>query len=252
MAGISIILKAEVDKKSHHYSNAQPLRVLFIGNSYTYYNNLPNLTRQLALSAKESRKLETEMVTVGGATLEKLWNQGKALSRIRSRQWDYVVLQEQSTLPITNPQLMYEYVRLFNAEIRQANAKTVFYLTWARQHRPETQQALNDSYMTIAKELNAILAPVGIVWQQIQQENSNLSLYNPDKSHPSSIGSYVAACVFYAIFYGNSPEGLSYKNGNNKLSNLVKNSSGELESLKAADIELIQRLSWDVVRKFVR
>ncbi|OUL28861.1 hypothetical protein BV375_17245 [Nostoc sp. 106C] len=249
IAGIRAKVKIEFETKAYKETSNQPLKVLFIGNSYTYFNNLPKLTRQLTLSAKETRKLETEMVTVGGATLENLWKQGKALSRIRDGRWDYVVLQEQSTLPITNPKLMYEYARLFNAEIKRVNAQTVFYLTWARQNRPETQQALTDSYITIAKELNAIVAPVGIVWQQIQQQNSNLSLYNADKSHPSSIGSYVAACVFYATFYGKSPEGLSYKNDSNQLNAPQENSSLELGSLKVADVEMIQRLSWNLVSK---
>ncbi|WP_096590101.1 DUF4886 domain-containing protein [Calothrix sp. NIES-2098] len=249
MTNIGIIPK-ELDKQADRYFNNQPLKVLFIGNSYTYFNELPQLTQQLALSAKETRKLEAEMVTVGGATLEQLWQEGKALSKIRKGRWDYVVLQEHSTLPITNPQLMYKYARLFNTEIKRAHAQTVFYLTWARQNRPETQQILNDSYMKIAKELDAIVAPVGIVWQQIQQENSNLSLYDPDNSHPSPIGSYAAACVFYATFYGKSPEGLSYKTDSKKLTAAQENSTSELDSLKAADIDLIQSVAWNVVSKF--
>ncbi|MDZ7957204.1 MAG: hypothetical protein RMY34_04765 [Aulosira sp. DedQUE10] len=230
-------------------SNQQSLKVLFIGNSYTYFNELPKLTQKLAIFAKEAKKLETQMVTVGGATLEQLWQQGKALKKIKNAQWDYVVLQEHSTLPITNPQLMYEYARLFNEEIKKANAQTVFYLTWARQNQPETQQTLNDSYMTIAQELKAIVAHVGIVWQKIQEQNQNLTLYEPDKSHPSPIGSYVAACVFYATFYSKSPEGLSYPNNNTQSSTTTETSKIKLENLNQTDITMIQHLAWKVVSK---
>lgn len=241
------IFNAIIRKKLLPESDQQSLKVLFIGNSYTYYHELPKLVQNLARTAKEAKRFETEMVTVGGATLEQLWQQGKAVSKIKNGKWDYVVLQEQSTLPITNPQLMYEYARLFNEEIKKINAQTVFYLTWARENRPETQQALNDSYMTIAQELKAIVAPVGIVWQKIREQNQNLMLYEPDNSHPSPIGSYVAACVFYATIYGKSPEGLNYPNNNNNSNNPPENKKTKLEELNKTDIAMIQRLAWEVV-----
>ncbi|BAY32548.1 hypothetical protein NIES2107_44370 [Nostoc carneum NIES-2107] len=241
------ILNAIIRKKLLPESDQQSLKVLFIGNSYTYYNELPKLVQNLARTAQEARKFETEMVTVGGATLEQLWQQGKALKKIRSGKWDYVVLQEQSTLPITNPQLMYEYARLFNEEIKKINAQTLFYLTWARQNRPETQQAVNDSYMTIAQELKSIVAPVGRVWQKIQEQNQNLMLYEPDNSHPSPIGSYVAACVFYATIYGKSPEGLTYPKNKNASNNTPEDNKTKLEELKQTDMTMIQHLAWEVV-----
>ncbi|MBD2164070.1 hypothetical protein H6G04_06585 [Calothrix membranacea FACHB-236] len=246
ITGIAI-LNATIRRKLLQESHQQSLKVLFVGNSYTYYNELPKLVQNLALNAKAARKFETQMVTVGGATLEQLWQQGKALKKIRSGKWDYVVLQEQSTLPITNSKLMYEYARLFNEEIKKINAQTVFYLTWARQNKPETQQSLNDSYMTIAQELNAIVAPVGIVWQKIREQNQNLMLYDPDNSHPSPIGSYVAACVFYATIYSQNPEGLNYPNNENASNNTPENNKTQLEELNQTDICMIQRLAWDVV-----
>ncbi|QIR38911.1 hypothetical protein HCG51_20850 [Tolypothrix sp. PCC 7910] len=248
ITGIAL-LNATIRRKLLQESHQKSLKVLFIGNSYTYYNELPNLVKNLALNAKAARKFETEMVTVGGATLEQLWQQGKGVSRIKNGKWDYVVLQEQSTLPITNPKLMYEYARLFNEEIKKINAQTVFYLTWARQNRPETQQALKDSYMTIAQELNAIVAPVGIVWQKIQEQNQNLMLYEPDNSHSSPIGSYVAACVFYATIYGKIPEGLNYPNNNNNSNNPPENNKTKLEELNQIDMTMIQHLAWEVVSR---
>ncbi|MBD2212152.1 hypothetical protein H6G27_20090 [Nostoc linckia FACHB-104] len=248
ITGIAI-LNATIRRKLLQESHQQSLKVLFIGNSYTYYHELPKLLQNLAITAKAARKLETEMVTIGGATLEQLWQQGKAINKIRNKKWDYVVLQEQSTLPITNPKLMYEYARLFNEEIKKINAQTVFYLTWSRQNKPETQQALNNSYMTIVQEIDAIVAPVGIVWQKVQEQNQNLNLYEPDNSHPSPIGSYVAACVFYATIYGQNPEGLNYPNNENTSNNTQENNKTKLEELNQTDISMIQRLAWDVVSK---
>ena len=220
----------------------QTIRVLFIGNSYTYVNDLPWLTQHLAESAKETRMLETEMVVFGGATLKNHWKRGKALRLLKAKRWDYVVLQEQSTLPITNPKEMYKYASLFDAEIKRVNSQTVFYLTWAKQNQPETQQILTDSYMTIAKELKAKVAPVGIAWQKVQEANPKLNLYNPDQSHPSPTGSYVAACVFYTTILQNSPVGLSRRIYSSQFSTPQEGNRLELESLSETDAEIIQNL----------
>ncbi|WP_341524517.1 SGNH/GDSL hydrolase family protein [Nostoc sp. UHCC 0302] len=230
-----------------HKGSEQSIRVLFIGNSYTYVNNLPWLIQQLAASVRENRKLETEMVAVGGATLKNHWERGEALRLLKAKRWDYVVLQEQSTLPISNPKEMYKYARLFDAQIKRVNSQTVFYLTWAKQNRPETQQILTDSYTGIARELKAKVAPVGIAWQKIQEANPKLQLYYSDQSHPSPIGSYVGGCVFYTIFYGKSPVGLSRRVYSNQFNTPEESETIELESLSEKDAETIQSLVWYVV-----
>lgn len=241
----------QVDADALRVSDEQPLRVLFIGNSYIYVNDLPWLTQQLSVSAEETRTLETEMVTVGGATLKGHWERGEALRQIENERWDYVVLQEQSTLPITDPKVMYQYARLFDAQIKRVNAQTLFYLTWARQNRPQTQQILTNSYTRIATELRAEVAPVGLAWQKVQEENPILNLYHPDQSHPSPIGSYVAACVFYATFYKKSPVGLSHRIYDTQFGTPQEGNRIELESLSQIDAAIVQRLAWDVVSKML-
>ncbi len=83
-----------IEANSLQVTQQQAIRVLFIGNSYTYVNDLPWLTQQLAESAKETRTLETEMVVVGGATLKSHWKRGKALRLLKAKQWDYVGVAE--------------------------------------------------------------------------------------------------------------------------------------------------------------
>lgn len=243
------MLTKQIQTNSLPVAEQQAIRVLFIGNSYTYFNDLPWLTQQLAASAKETKKLETEMVVIGGATLKNHWKRGEALRLLKAKRWDYVVLQEQSTLPITNPQEMYKFATLFDAEIKRVNSQTVFYLTWAKQNQPETQQILTDAYMNIAKELKAKVAPVGIAWQKIQEANLKLNLYSSDQSHPSSIGSFVAACVFYTTFYDNSPVGLSRRIYSSDSSTPQQSNRIELESLSETDAQMIQQLVEYIVRK---
>ncbi|MEH2128920.1 SGNH/GDSL hydrolase family protein [Nostoc sp.] len=249
MIALFQMLRRQIQANFFPVAEQQIIRVLFIGNSYTYFNDLPWLTQQLAASAKEPKKLETEMVVIGGATLQNHWKSGKALRLLKKKRWDYVVLQEQSTLPITNPKEMYKYASLFDAEIKRVNSQTVFYLTWAKQNQPETQQILTDGYMNIAQELKAKVAPVGIAWQKIQEANLKLNLYNSDLSHPSPIGSYVAACVFYTTFYENSPVGLSRRIYSSNASTPQKNNRIELESLSETDAQMIQQLVEYIVNK---
>ena len=239
----------------------EKLRVLFIGNSYTYFNNLPQIVAGLSASANPQNGMETKMVAIGGATLKRLWEDGAAREAIKHGPWNYVVLQEQSTLggnnvidgiaQIGDPKMFHEYARLFNAEIKRSGAKTIFYLTWARQNSPEKQAQLTEAYQKIAKELDAILAPVGIAWENALKQNPRLALHNLDKSHPSPMGSYLAACVFYATIYGKSPEGLSsqIKGAVIDQSGKVSPGQGELVNLSKEDATVLQKITWETYRK---
>jgi hypothetical protein len=194
---------------------AVPIRVLFIGNSYTYVNDLPAMTTWLA--SKEKRTLETTTIAEGGYTLEQHWNAGKAIAAIRQGRWDFVVLQEQSTRAVQETASYQAYVRAFELEIRKIKAKTVLYLTWARRDMGnplELQASWTKQFMLMAKELKTTVAPVGEAWLKYLQAGSGLDLYQEDGSHPSYAGTYLAACVFYATFYGKSPVGLAAPEAN--------------------------------------
>ncbi len=172
------------------------IRILFIGNSYTSRNDLPSLIRQLAAEGSTPWTVESEAVTAGGASLRRHWNAGKALELIRRGSWDYVVLQEQSTLPIKNRARFAESVRLFDDEIRRCGARTVLYLTWAREAAPQTQAILDEAIASIARELGAIVVPVGPAWQAAMTGHPDQRLYDKDGSHPTLAGSWVAAREF--------------------------------------------------------
>ena len=114
---------------------------------------------------------------------------------------DYVVLQEQSTLPIKNPVRMHENIRLFDQAIRDSGAKTALYLTWARQDVPEMQNAITSAYTSIGKELGATIVPCGVAWQNLLKKQKGPALHAEDKSHPTLAGSYLAACVFLGTLF---------------------------------------------------
>ena len=108
------------------------LRVLFIGNSYTFVNNLPWMLSELARAADDSPVIDTEMIVAGGATLRTHWEGGRALAAIRRGHWDYVVLQEQSTLipprfveipEVNDPRMFLDAARRFDRESRNRERK---------------------------------------------------------------------------------------------------------------------------------
>ncbi len=185
-------------------------RVLFIGNSYTSRNQLPRLLADLAATAEHPRRVEVEAIVAGGASLKRHCNAGFAQQALAKLSWNYVVLQEQSTLPLKNPARYHDNVRFFAPEIARRGAKTVLYLTWARQQAPDTQDLITRAVEEVAGEVDdALVVPVGPAWQAAMAEDSDLPLYTDDGSHPTALGSYLAACVFHVSLFGEAPRGFS-------------------------------------------
>jgi hypothetical protein len=183
------------------------VKALFIGNSFTARNDLPGLIAQLA--AAKGKSLEHRLISAGGASLRNHWNSGEAVRAIKAGRYDCVVLQEQSTLPVKNALRMHENIRLFDAAIKAAGAKTVLYMTWARRHAPESQRAIADAYTNIGREVGATVVPVGLAWQAFLRRHDRPVLHDRDESHPTAAGSYLAACVFLAVLFGQSPVGIT-------------------------------------------
>jgi hypothetical protein len=187
----------------------KPIKILFIGNSFTQRNDLPGLLSSLA--ADRNLSIQHQLISSGGASLRNHWNAGKAAAAINTGEFDYVVLQEQSTLPAKNSVRMAENVRLFDPLIKDAGARMVLYMTWAREHSPETQQAITDAYNKIGDELGAIVVPVGSVWKTLLAKHDEPVLYDRDQSHPTLAGSYLAACVFLAVLLKKDPVGVEFR-----------------------------------------
>lgn len=208
---------------------------LFIGNSYTSTHKLPGMVAALTKAAGLPVQLKVESEVTGGATLEDHWSEPSVRDRIRERAWDFVVLQEQSLRPLEKPARMEKFARLLHAEIKKRGAKTVFFLTWARKERPHSQEEINRAYYRIADELEAMIVPVGPAWARVRKEESRLKLYAYDGSHPSPAGTYLAACVFYAVLTGHSPLGLPAR---------VVYKDQTLADLKPAVARYLQQAAW--------
>lgn len=183
----------------------QPISVLFVGNSYTFYNDLPQMVRRMSVEAAQPRPLQVRDVTFGGASLQAHWQRGEVQQVIAGHHWDYVVIQDFSTMPVDDPDLTREYVRRVAAAAREAGAQPILYLTWARQARPAMQDQLDSVYTELANETHALLAPVGQAWKRALAVSPQPRLFIEDGSHPSYAGSYLAAAVFYSLIYDVQP-----------------------------------------------
>ncbi len=184
------------------------MRVLFIGNSYNYSNNLPQILQDLANAAGKS--LSASMVTSGDKTLEWHWYNPHTLQAIDNGPWDFIALQDHSLRAVEEPDKLHGAVKKLAARIHKANATPVLFITWARRHIPEMQDDVTQTYLHAAREIGARVAPVGPTWQRALSSFPELSLHIDDHSHPNLLGSYLTACVFYATLFEESPAVLSH------------------------------------------
>lgn len=185
------------------------LRVLFAGNSYTYFENLPQVVS--VLSEKTGTVLLTEKSTIGGAKLSEHWRGARGLKTrqmIEKGGYDIVVLQEWSLGTVNEEDSAVYYLGLFSDLVRKNGAKPYYYMTWAREKSPEQQAVISRVYRETALANNATVVPVGESWAMARAERPNFRLYFPDGSHPAELGTYLAACVFVATITGELPENI--------------------------------------------
>jgi len=206
------------------------VRVLFVGNSHTYVNDVPGMVESLALSG--GRLALADMSAPGGFTLEQHTTLQQTLDRIAQDSWDFVVLQEQSQLPTIHSYRfgsMYPAARLLDSLIHAHAESTMFFMTWGWRDGGtmhfggdssppfrdyfHMQDSVAAAYRMIAAELGARLSPVGLAWARARRLDSLIGLWQDDRCHATLEGSYLAACVFYAVLFEADPTGLSFTAG---------------------------------------
>lgn len=217
------------------------MKILFIGNSYTYCNNLPEMLRDL--SSKAGKTIDVSAVTSGGKSLEWHWYNPESLDTIAQAGWDFVVLQDYSLQAIEEPEKLRSAAIRLAGRIREVNAIPVLYITWARQHIPEMQDVITERYTHVAREIDAKLAPVGPAWRKALAATPGLSLHVEDRSHPTILGTYCAACVFYATLFDETPVGLA---------NEFTLSTSVTAVIDKSVASALQKAAWESVQELTR
>lgn len=198
-------------------------KVLFIGNSYVYTNDLPTALKTIALGCGDT--LDYSQSTPGGCTFKQHLTNSTTMGYVNAGGWDNVILQEQSQLPsfpigqVQNE--CFPYAQQLCQQIRNVTPSTgiVFFMTWGRKNGDAsnctnypplcTYQGMDSllywRYMQMAEDNSAIVSPVGRVWHVIRDNHPEIELYSSDESHPSVAGTYAAAVTFYTILFRKSP-----------------------------------------------
>ncbi len=168
----------------------QQLRILMIGNSHTYYNDMPLMVMRRAEDA--GYRCEVTMIAHGGWTLAQHASEPDVRFNILYGHYDYVVLQEYAQ-PFVPEEQYLAAASYLAGMIRSTGSIPVLYGTWARKDEPEKQAGMNEIHRKVGKTVGALLAPVGENWLEYQKSRPDLELYAEDGGHASAAGSEFAA-----------------------------------------------------------
>ena len=237
-----------------------PKKILFIGNSWTSYNEgLDVNIKTLASSAKPRLAIEGNKVTMGGATTEMLWNYDKVHEVLDSSDYDVVVLQINISLAKKDSLYMnqtdikdeiqlnvtkIEYLKKFVAKIDAAGAETVLWTVWQTPDKRLwdwiTIKENAHAHQEIISELDLKVAPTGLALQRAAEERPDLEFIGTDKRHPTLHATYLFTCVLYTTIYNRSPIGSSY------LPSIDYPATEVTEEVAA----FLQHIAWETVQEY--
>ncbi|MGL5437826.1 MAG: DUF4886 domain-containing protein [Lachnospiraceae bacterium] len=199
-------------------------RILFVGNSHTYVNDVPGLFYQLALAA--GHEVDVVEISQGMYSLKQFADPEDEMGEIMQtalteETWDFVILQEKTASALSGyaETEMYPSARDLDERIKAAGGQTAFMMTWPMKDgagtfsRESIYNMLSEGYRQIAEELDAVLIPGGEVLMEVLEQNPDLELWGDDGQHMSEAGAYMAACTAYAVLFQETPVGNSFLGG---------------------------------------
>jgi hypothetical protein len=223
---------------------APPKSILFVGNSFFYYNNsMHNYVLNLArvADAKDKDAYRYVSVTISGSGFD--WHDIESYFKPNAigkysfvgdnevvfnkfdKPFDAVILNDCSQCPV-HPQLkgpFHEYAKKHSDTVIKHGARPAFFMTWAYKDKPEMTAQLAEEYTIAGNQNNVLVIPAGLAFAKAISKRPDLEFYQRDKRHPSLIGTYLAACTIYAAVYGKSPVGNTFNGGvDDKLANFLQ------------------------------
>ena len=179
------------------------LRVLFIGNSLTYFNGMPYMFAALADSVGEPAPV-VQMIALPDFGLPEHWDLGRAQDAIRGGCWDVVVLQQGPSSLAESRVVLLQYAARFAELIRASGGRTALLSVWPSASRQADFDRAIESYALAAQAVDGELLPAATAWLETWEREPQARLY-ADALHPTPEGSYLAAAVIVARLYGRSP-----------------------------------------------
>jgi hypothetical protein len=179
-------------------------RILFVGNSFTYYYNLSQVVT--AMAKTQGLVLETRQSTVGGSNLKEHWNSErgtKTRMMLANNKWDYVVFNHHSLATFDTADIFKEYSKKFTDLARENGAVPVFMETWAYKANPLMINTISESYKALSDELKVDILPCGQLFSEARKWRPDLEMFS-DHKHPSYNGTYLLGLAFFKYFTGKS------------------------------------------------
>jgi hypothetical protein len=231
-ACLSAAAWAQTTPKRTEVGGATPTSILWVGNSFFYYNNsMHSHVANLIRAADPKSAHRATSVTISGSGID--WHDMESYLRPNGigkysfvgdneivfnkpgRQFDAVIIADCSQCPI-HPQLkpvFHEYARKQSAVVIANGARPIFFMTWAYKDKPEMTAQLAEQYTIAGNDNDALVIPAGLAFARAIAKRPDLEFYQPDKRHPTLMGTYLAACTTYAALHKKSPVGNTYTAG---------------------------------------
>jgi len=188
--------------------------ILFIGNSFTFYWNLPLVVE--AMANERNYNFDITQSTASGSSLKDHWFENdelKSKTLIATGRYDRVVLQDHSLNPLQNLVESRRYFIDFIEWVKANNGAPYIYATWMYKgisnNNYNVVDPIQDALQPVADKTGAVMVPIDQAFRTLQKRHPNIPIFMSDNKHPSPVGTYLAACVYFRIFTGESPLGLS-------------------------------------------
>ena len=211
-----------------HQQSPDSVRILWIGNSFTFYNDVPKMVEDMA--RLNSLPVSTTRILKGGESFKGHLQNPELIKQLEKGKWDYVVMQEFSSTPAYSTKYVAENILPYAAEIDSLakkyspNVETIYYMTWGHKNGnvrqtdyplddtyASMQDRISTTYIDMAFENGGTVAPVGVAWRNVRTQHPEIELYIEDNFHPSLAGSYLAALTLMATMINGDFEPLPPK-----------------------------------------
>ena len=193
------------------------MKVLFLGNSHTYFNDLAQIFKMLA-EAGGKGPVEVGMLSQPGVPFG--WHLSQEVElryELMFGDYDYIVIQQGAHRPFPPAEDTLKHGKTIIEKARACGTEPILCMTWAEKRAPEHQQEMYDVLTKLAKDNDVVIEPSGYIFDYVNQNRPDIDLYFYDGEHCSAYGSYLRACCDYAVIFGESPVGLPAKSMCNAL-----------------------------------
>jgi len=177
------------------YGQQTKINALFIGNSLTYQNNLPELVKKIA--ACDGTQFSYNVFALPDYALEDHWKEGRAVKEIKSGDYNVVIVQQGPSSQTDAYLLLKDYGLKFSEVCKDNHSQLVFFMVWPSKARSFDFAGVYRSYKKAAIQTQSVFSPAGQAWLTLWKTHPDFLLYGPDNFHPHANGSLLAALVLY-------------------------------------------------------